>query len=217
MAAYLNMVMVGRLDRRLYLQGVGSSTLWPGEIERRNVPVGLPVSLQQDSYLPTDATSFYLLGVPVLNAFTGVHGDYSTPRDTPGRINYDGAARIAWLMALLTRSVALRAEAPDYVAMEKPAGTPTRRNLQAYLGTIPEYGESNRPGVKLNGVAEAGPAAQAGLKSGDVIIELAGKPIENIYDYTYALNALKVGSAVEIVVQRHGEALTFSVTPARRE
>ncbi len=216
-AAYLNMDMVGRLDQRLYLQGVGSSTRWPGEIERRNAPVGLSITLQQDSYLPTDATSFYLQGVPVLNAFTGPHPDYNTPRDTPARINYDGTARIALLMALLTRSVALNTQAPDYVAMEKPAGTPTRRNLQAYLGTIPEYGESDQPGVKLNGVAEAGPAARAGLRSGDVIVELAGKTIENIYDFTYALNALKVGSAVEIVVQRQGEPLILSVTPARRE
>ena len=70
-AACLNMDMVGRLDKHLILQGVGSSNFWRGEIERRNVPVGLPLTLQDDSYLPTDASSFYMRGVPILSAFTG--------------------------------------------------------------------------------------------------------------------------------------------------
>jgi Tol biopolymer transport system component len=57
-AACLNMDMVGRLDKNLILQGIGSSSVWRGEIERRNAPVGLPLTLQDDSYLPTDASSF---------------------------------------------------------------------------------------------------------------------------------------------------------------
>lgn len=129
LVAYLNMDMVGRLDKHLYLQGTGSSSIWTGELERRNVLVGLPIVTQADSYLPTDATAFYLKGVPILNAFTGAHPDYNTPRDRPDRINYDGTAKVARLMALITRSLAMRDELPDYVAMEKPAGSPGRRNL----------------------------------------------------------------------------------------
>ncbi|MDH3264859.1 MAG: M28 family peptidase, partial [Paracoccaceae bacterium] len=82
-AAYLNMDMVGRLDGKLSLQGVGSSSVWPGEIEKRNVPVGLNVVTSDSAFMATDATAFYLKGVPVLNAFTGAHAEYSTPRDTP--------------------------------------------------------------------------------------------------------------------------------------
>ncbi len=216
-AAYLNLDMVGRLDRSLYLQGVGSSSVWSGEIERRNAPLGLPVVPQSDSYLPTDATSFYLRGVPILNAFTGAHPDYNTPRDTAERINYPGAARIARLMALITRSLALAENTPDYVAMAKPAGSPSRRNLRAYLGTIPEYGASDIVGVKLAGVAKGGPADKAGLNNGDLIVELAGRKLENVYDYTYALNGLKIGQTVTIKVRRKGKVLEFSITPASRE
>ncbi len=215
--AYLNMDMIGRLDKQLYLQGVGSSSLWASEIERRNVPVGLPIVTHNDSYLPTDATSFYLKGVPVLSAFTGVHPEYNTPRDTAGRINYAGAAQVGRLMGLMTRSLAMRDDPPDYIAMEKPVGSPSRRNLRAYLGTIPEYGNTDIKGVKLNGVAKGGPAAEAGLQGGDIIVEVAGRKIENIYDYTYALNALKVSQPVEIVVQRAGEHVTFTTTPGSRE
>ena len=97
------MDMVGRLDKHLILQGVGSSNFWRGEIERRNAPVGLPLTLQDDSYLPTDASSFYMHGVPILSAFTGAHSEYHTPRDTPDRLNYDGAAQVARFMGLVAQ------------------------------------------------------------------------------------------------------------------
>jgi membrane-associated protease RseP (regulator of RpoE activity) len=216
-AAYLNMDMIGRLSDKLYLQGVGSSSVWKGEIERYNVAVGLPVVTQDDSYLPTDTTSFYLKGVPVLNAFTGAHRDYNTPRDTPDRINYQGTARIAQLMGSILASLAIREEAPDYIATKKPTGSSTRRNLRAYMGTIPDYGDTDVKGVRLNGVAESGPASKAGLKGGDIIVELAGRTIENIYDYTYALNALKIGETVEIVVTRAGQRKRLTITPESRE
>lgn len=216
-AAYLNMDMVGRLDKQLYLQGVGSSPAWKGEIERRNVPVGLPVVTRDDSYLPTDATSFYLKGVPILSAFTGVHGEYNTPRDAPETLNYEGLGRVARLMEGLTLAVARRDAVPDYAELPRPAAGTSRRNLRAYLGTIPEYGDTATRGVKLNGVAKGAPAETAGLRPGDVLVELAGRRLENVYDFTHALNALKVGQPVEIVVERGPERLRFQVTPAARE
>ena len=120
-------------------------------------------------------------------------------------------------MGLITRSLATRDDAPDYIATQKPIGSASRRNLRAYLGTIPEYGDTAIKGVRLNGVAEAGPASKGGLRGGDIIVQLAGKRIENIYDFTYALNALKVGQPVKIVVLRTGDRLAFMVTPESRE
>jgi hypothetical protein len=217
-AAYLNFDMIGRLTTHVYLQGVGSSSVWPGVIERGNVAVGLPIVLQPDSYLPTDATSFYLRGVPILSAFTGPHADYHTPRDTAERVNNEGAASIVQLMAALTRTLVMQPTVPDYIAQEKPTGSASRANLRAYLGTIPEYGDTAEiKGVKLNGVAKGGPAAQAGLEAGDVIVQLAGKTIENIYDYTHALQAVKVGQPITVEVLRDGKRATFTVTPASRD
>ncbi|RMF77793.1 MAG: PDZ domain-containing protein, partial [Planctomycetota bacterium] len=86
-----------------------------------------------------------------------------------------------------------------------------------YLGTIPDYGEGEVPGLKLSGVAKGGPADKAGVRGGDIIVELAGRPIENIYDYTYAIEALKVGQETEIVVQRGDERIRLKITPGSRE
>lgn len=215
--AYLNMDMIGRLEKNLIIQGIGSSSGWLAAIERFNAPIGLPITVQNDSYLPTDATSFYLKEVPILNAFTGAHADYHTPRDTEEKINYAGAEKITRLFAAIAGALATDAGAPDYQRMEKPTMAVRRAGIRAYLGTIPDYAQTDVVGVKLSGVAKGGPAEKAGVQGGDVVVELAGKKIENIYDYTYALDGLKIGSPVELVVLRGEQRVTMAITPTPRE
>jgi hypothetical protein len=217
LAAALNLDMVGRLNDRLILQGVGSSSVWPGLVEQVNAKHPLPLTLQDESYLPTDATSFYLKGIPVLSAFTGVHSEYHTPRDTADRLNYAGLASVADLFAGIAAALAERPELPDFVAPAHAAPMPPRAGLRVYLGTIPSYGEAEGKGMLLSGVAPGGPAERAGLRAGDRIVELAGHAIENVYDYTYALDALAIGKPVPVVVLRDGERLRLEVTPASRD
>lgn len=215
-AACLNLDMVGRLDKRLILQGIGSSSIWRGEIERRNAIVGLPITVQDDSFIPTDASAFATRGVPILSAFTGAHADYHTPRDTPDKLNYEGAAAIARFMALVTRSVAMRAAAPDYIAQSPPPGDRPSGALRAYLGTVPDYAESDVKGVKLAGVSPNGPAAKAGVQPDDIVVELGGRAIENIYDYTFAIEALKIGEPTKLVVSRNGQRVIVDLVPTSR-
>lgn len=216
-AACLNMDMVGRMQEKLVLQGVGSSTQWQQLIEQVNVVTGLPITIQEDSYLPTDASVFFLHGVPILSAFTGNHSEYHTPRDTPEKLNYEGISQVARLMNLVCRQLISQDRSPKFVMQERPNDGQRRANLRAYLGSIPDYAESDTKGVLLSGVAKNGPASKAGVKGGDIIVELAGKKIENIYDYTYAIEALKIGQETEIVVQRKGKLIRMKVTPGSRD
>ena len=75
-----------------------------------------------------------------------------------------------------------------------------RRRLTKMIQIV--HAESEVKGVKLSGVTKGAPAEQSGVRGGDVVVELAGKKIENIYDYTYAIEALKIGEKVKIVVRR---------------
>lgn len=217
-AAYLNLDMVGRLRDSLVLWGVGSSPVWSREVERANVVVGLPVDLQSDSYVPSDATSFYLKGVPSLTAFTGAHAEYHTPGDTADLLDYTGMREIARLVRALVLALGSSDELPEYVAAERPEGSGARRAfLRAWLGTIPDYAPRESSGLALSGVMKGGPADQAGLRAGDVIVELAGRRVENIYDYTYAIESLAVGETVPVTVVRDGARLSFDLTPRSRD
>ena len=87
--------------------------------------------------------------------------------------------------------------------------------MRAYTGTIPDYA-SEVEGLLLGGVMEGGPAAEAGLQGGDVVVEFAGQKIANIYDYTYALDAVKIDEPIEVVYMRDGERHTTTLTPRAR-
>lgn len=101
---------------------------------------------------------------------------------------------------------AFREERPDYVRVENAgSGQRDHDSLCIYIGTIPDYA-TDAVGVKLSGV-----------RGGDVIVEFGGQAIANIYDCTFALDAVRIGEAVQVVVLRDGERLGFSATPQARE
>lgn len=216
---YLNLDMVGRLQEKLIVQGIGSSPSFEGEVGRRNVPVGLPLQLDKASTgLPTDASAFVARGVPILSAFTGAHEDYHTPRDTADKLNYDAAAKIANLFGLLVRGFLTTDSMPAFELNEGDAGKEQPRvALRAYLGTIPDYAAGEVKGQRLSGVTAGAPAAEAGMRAGDVVVRVAGRLVEDINDYTYAIEALKIGEPVTIEVVRDGETLKLEVTPGSRD
>ena len=154
--------------------------------------------MQDDPYLPTDVTSFYTKNVPVLNFFTGAHEDYHRPTDTAEKINYEGPGADREILAADSCSISRKLpERPDLAKVERSAQeAAAAKRLRAYLGTIPDY-TTEVKGVKLSGVRGGSPAEKAGLKGGDVIVEFAGQKIANIYDYTYALDAVKIGKPVQ--------------------
>lgn len=215
--AYINFDMVGRLrENKLSLQGIGSSQLWRRMVEKRNVAAGFNLSLQEDPYLPTDVTAFYPKGVPVLNFFTGGHDDYHRPTDTAEKLDYDGLERVTKFARALILDLAKGNERPDYVKVQHSEGAGSRETLRVYLGTIPDYA-TEVAGVKLAGVRAGSPAEKAGLMGGDIIVEFGGQKVANIYDYTYALDAAKIGQPVEIVVTRDNERAKITVTPEARK
>jgi Peptidase family M28/PDZ domain/PA domain len=215
--AYLNFDMVGRLrDNKLNIQGIGSSSGWKKLLEKRNVAAAFQLTLQDDPYLPTDSTAFYLQEVPFINFFTGSHEDYHRPTDTADTLNYEGLARITRFADALASDLASAVTKPDFVKVERSSPSGARENLRVYIGSIPDYA-TEISGVKLAGIRSDSPADRAGLKAGDVIIEFAGQKITNIYDYTYALDSAKIGQPVKVVIQRDGDPQTLSVIPEARK
>ena len=211
--SYLNLDMVGRYKDKLTLHGIGSSPAWKKLIQRANIPVGLNLNLQKDSHIPTDTTSFFPKGVPILSAFTGLHPDYHSPSDTPEKINYEGVADCAKLYVRLVEGMALL-ENMDYVAQAPPPKS--RGKLRVYLGTIPDYSQTDRKGLLLSGVSKGGPADLAGLQSEDLVIELGGKKVETIYDYTDAISTLTAGQQSVVTIIRKGKTLQLKITPSSR-
>jgi hypothetical protein len=216
-AAYLNFDMVGRMrDNKLVLQAAGTSSVWPRLVEQANVVVGFDVQMSDDPYLPTDVTSFNQVGIPSLNFFTGSHREYHRPADRAELINYEDLERIVDLGSMLTQKIASLDAKPEFVKVARaPSSGGSRDTVRVFTGTIPDYA-TEVEGLLLSGVMEGGPAQEAGLAGGDVIVEFAGRKIGNIYDYTFALDVVKVGEPVKVVYLRAGERRETTLTPRAR-
>ena len=215
-AAYFNFDMVGRMqDNKLAVQATGSSTTWASLIERANVAAGFNLNLQPDPYQPTDVATFNQASVPSLNFTTGAHLDYHKPSDTPDKINYEDLDRIAEFATTIAARLMESDQAPQFVKVEQSSQTVNRTGVRLFTGTVPDYA-ADAKGLLLGGVIGGGPAERAGLQKGDVIIEIAGQTIANIYDYTYALELLKIGEPVKVVYMRGSERRETTLTPAAR-
>jgi hypothetical protein len=215
-AAYLNFDMVGRMqNNRLIVQATGTSPSWGRVLERANVAAGFDLVVQPDPYQPTDVATFNQAGIASLAFFTGAHADYHKPSDLADRVNFDDLDRVADMGAAVLRSIVDADQAPQFTKVDQPTSRGSVAGLRVTTGTIPDYATETK-GLLLGGVTGAGPAEQAGLMKGDVIVEIAGQTIANIYDYTYALELLRVNQAVKVVYLRNGERRETMLTPAAR-
>jgi hypothetical protein len=96
----VNFDMVGRLrENRLYVGGVDSGTGLRAAVEAAAQGLGLALELRPSPFGPSDHTSFYTAGRPVLFLFTGAHADYHRPSDTWEKINAAGLATVVTLAA----------------------------------------------------------------------------------------------------------------------
>jgi hypothetical protein len=215
--AMLNFDMVGRLrNDKLLVFGVATANEWPSIVEAANTQPRLAIAAQGDGFGPSDHSSFYAKNVPVLHFFTDQHEDYHKVTDVPEHINAGGEARIVALAERIARDVADRPVRLTFVRAAVSQSSSTRTGSGVYLGSIPDMAGGDVPGLKLTGVTVGSPADVGGLKAGDIIVELDGKAIKDLYTYSDALYAHKPGDEVTIVLLREGQRLTRRVTLGKR-
>jgi hypothetical protein len=209
-----NFDMVGRLDTAKQLQVHGSKTFAEAErlFDATLNPDELQLQFFGGGYGPSDHTAFYAAKIPVLFFTTGVHYDYHTPEDDTDKINFEGMSSILHFVTPIVWQITNSEEAPTYqeAVDTKPVRTPTK--FKVTLGLIPDFNAVYEgPGMRADFVTEGKPAHKAGLKNGDVILEMNGVEIKNIDDYMQQLGIIEAGSAINVKVKRGEEILSFTV------
>ena len=203
----INMDMVGRLkkDSALAVYGTGTSPVFKQILEVRNNSFKL---IQKESGVgPSDHTSFYLADIPVLHFFTGQHEDYHKPSDDSEKLNYEGMNTISsYIFNIIT----------DLDDNGKLAFTKTKNEsdenprFKVGLGVIPDYMYDGK-GLRVDGVSEDKPAIKAGIKKGDIVIELGANKITDMMSYMKALSTYNAGDKTTVIVTREGKKIKANI------
>jgi hypothetical protein len=217
--AMINMDMIGRIkDDKVYIGGVGTGSTFKAVLEQAQKDQPFKIEYSAGGYSSSDHTSFVAKKIPVLFFFSGLHSDYHKPSDTWDKINAPSAARLLDMVDSATVQLAETQDPPAFqvVAEEKPPTGGGGAGYGVYFGSIPDFGQTEN-GVKFSDVKPNSPAAKAGFKAGDVLVQFGDKPIKNLYDFTDALRRSKVGDVVEVKVLRDGQPVTANVKLEQRK
>ncbi len=221
--AMLNMDMVGRMrNNSLHVNGGESAKEWKSLVEPACEKSRVSCTIGGSGYGPSDHMAFYVAGIPVLFFFTGNHLDYHTATDDADKINSGGGARIAMIVADVALATANRKDQLTYVKSAPQTMVGDVRRVGASLGTVPSYSEDPNapPGMVLSDVKPDGPAAKAGLKGGDRIVQIGTTEIRSVNDLMFVLQTAKPGTDVKITFVREGKQMTATATygaPAARK
>jgi len=219
--AMLNMDMIGRIKNdKVYIGGVGTGSTFQQVLDQAHADSPLKFEYSQGGYASSDHTSFVAKRIPVLFFFSGLHSDYHKPSDTWEKINGEAAARLLNVVASAAVAIADAPGRPQFVAVVESnphsGVTGGGGGYGPYFGSIPDFGQTEN-GVKFADVKPGSPAAKAGLKGGDVLIQFGDKPIKNLYDFTDALRRSKIGEVVHVTVLRDGKELKTDVKLEQRK
>ncbi|MEO6055378.1 MAG: M28 family peptidase, partial [Gemmatimonadales bacterium] len=217
--AMINLDMVGRLrQKRLIVYGAQTAAEFPALLDSLNWHAGFDLKAQGDGYGPSDQSSFYAAGKPVLHFFTDLHEDYHRTTDDWQKINVEGMEQVASFVTGVVTALGNRRGplTPVTIAPRRATlGAVVSPGYGAYLGTVPDMTHSPG-GVRLLGVRAGSPAEQAGLRGDDVITRIGDMTVPDLQAMTDALRSHRPGDTVEIVVRRGDVTTTVRATLGQR-
>ena len=212
--AMINLDMVGRLnEERLTVYGLGTSDHFKELIERTTKSHHFHLIPKPEGFGPSDHSSFYGKKIPVLFFFTGTHSDYHRPTDDWDKINIVGMDRIVDLVEEVATTIVNAPDRPNYIEI-KGMGMVSRGGSRPYFGSIPDFG-NEAAGYAIQGVTADSPADRAGIKGGDLIVQMGERKIAGLDDFDQALRRFKAGDEIPVVVVRGGKKVSLKVVLGR--
>ena len=221
-ALMLNFDMIGRLtDRRLSISGggtgVGLADLLQPLVEESPLTIVQPEGAGGGS----DHLPFLQREIPILFAICAdLHDDYHTPRDTSDKINRVDAVHTIDLFHRILQAVTTAPQGWAWATEENSSGPRAsasrggsgRGGIRVRFGIRPSDEAGTADHVAVATVVDGSPAAEAGVESGDVLVEWAGEPVGDIRDWMNKLSQHEPGDEITIKVDRAGQEKTLQVT-----
>lgn len=211
--AMINMDMIGRMkDSTFTVGGVGTSPIFENLLDSLSAYKNFKLHKTKPGFGPSDHAPFYSKDIPVLFFFSGFHDEYHTPEDTWKRINLKGQKQILNLVYDIVFHLSRSQRPPSFSeAGPKSRSMASGSSFKVTFGIVPNY-SSSAVGLEIDQISNSeGPAAKAGMISGDVIRSINGKKVNDIYEYMERLRELKPGIEVPVEINRNDLKIKLKV------
>ena len=213
MKMMFNFDMVGRMkeDNSLSISGTGTAIETDSLIALGMDSTLFKISKSPGGTGPSDHSTFYSDGIPVLFFSTGVHDQYHTPADKADLINYAGMEMLGNSIYNLAELYINNDQQLTYQESQDPQRQGMRRRMKVTLGIVPDFAAGDIVGLGVSGVRSGGPAYNGGMKKGDIIQSIDGKEVTNIYDYMHRMGNYSKDDRITVEVLRGEEKVLLIV------
>jgi Zn-dependent M28 family amino/carboxypeptidase len=201
----LNLDTVGRLGaNKILILNSQSASEWKHIAMGIGHVTSIQYELISQELDASDQVSFIDAGVPAIQIFAGANVDYHKPSDTPDKIDAEGMVKVAVFTKEAVEYLAKREDPLTFEGTVKQAQVNEDRSGQrrkVSTGIMPDFAHTG-PGVKVAYVSPDSPAAIAGLRKGDVIMQLNYTRVADLKEYSNELKGYQPGDELTMVYMR---------------
>ena len=214
--AMINYDMIGWLrDRQLKIYGTGTAKQFDGMLDKANEDFKFELQKAASPFAGSDHMPFNARQIPCMFLHTNLTETYHTPEDDYETLNIKGAVEVIDYSEQLLWEMANYEGKYESVSFSR-GGNRGNRAPTPYTGLSLSYGGEDSDAVTVRRVADDSPAAKAGLKEGDVILDFGGEKFASRREFGRLIRGKKIGDKVKIKIQRDGEESTIEITLGER-
>lgn len=206
--AMINFDMMGRMkDNTLQISGTGTSPEWDELIGKSNLH-DLSIEKNESGTGASDHMNFYLDSIPALFYFTGTHDDYHKPSDDADKLDYASMLKIIEsvesLVSYMPANEPLEYKKTESRSKSRPA------DFSVTLGVMPDHSFDGK-GMRIQSVIKGRVSDEAGMKDGDIVIQMGEHEITDMMSYMKALSKFEKGNKTKVKIKRDNKILEKQV------
>lgn len=209
-ALAFNADMIGRLrNKRLEVLGIRTAPGLRKLVSLSNDDPDLSLFFNWELKENSDHYPFVQKRIPVVMFHTGLHSDYHRPSDDLDKINADGMQQAARLLFRFLDRAADESQLGKFRAQSRLEGPGAQQALDRPLPPLPgRFGitwdekQAAEGKIVVTRVTGGSPADSAGIKSGDRLVDLAGRAVASAADVRAAVLVAK--NPAEATLERPG-------------
>jgi hypothetical protein len=219
--ADVNLDTDGRLfDKKLMVLNGNTAKEWKFIFMGTDYTTGIKSVVIEKELDSSDQFAFIENGIPAVQLFTGAHQDYHRPTDTVDKIDGEGLVKVCTVAKEVIEYLADRKDPMNFTGKTKsdqkisePQKSKTKR--RAATGSIPDFAYTG-VGIKLASVIQGSAGDKAGLKGGDIIVEVNGVKTPDLKTYSDLLKKYNPGDKVTMSIIRDDKELKIEIVLGER-